>query len=114
MLRWGQTHETGFYSFEIAHESGGQRAVTLAVNMNPHESDLTRLETGKLENLESKLGIRRSSYSNRSSGGRQTVIIKIEHWPWALLLGLLLRLFELVLLKGFTSSGPAEPAGGPS
>ena len=114
VLRWGQTHETGFYSFEIAHESGGQRAVTLAVNMNPHESDLTRLETGKLENLENKLGIRRSSYSNRSLGGRQTVIIEIEHWPWALLLGLLLLLFELVLLKGFTSSGPAEPAGGAS
>ena len=114
VIRWGQTRETGFYSFAITHENGGKRTVTLAVNMNPRESDLKRLEAGKLENLENKLGIRRSSYANSSPSGRQTVIIEIEHWPRALLLSLLLLLFELVLLRGFTSARPPEAAGGAS
>ena len=109
-VSWRKTAQTGFYSFDIGQENGDKRAVTLAVNMDPAESDLERIDADSLELLERKLGVDKLKHSQGRPGLRQSVVVELEHWPYALLAGLLLLLCELVLLRGFAP----QQAGGSS
>ena len=100
-VSWRKTTQTGFYSFDIGQENSGKRTVTLAVNMDPAESDLERIDADSLELLEQKLGVDKLKHSQGRAGLRKSVVVELEHWPFALLAGLLLLLCELVLLRGF-------------
>ena len=113
-VSWRKTAQTGFYSFDIGQENNDKRTVTLAVNMDPAESNLERIDADSLELLERKLGADRLRHSQDRPGLRQSVIVEFEHWPYALLAGLLLLLCELVLLRGFASSRAPQQAGGSS
>lgn len=108
---WKETRETGFYSFDFSRENGDRRTVTLAVNMNPDESNLKRIDKKSLALLERKLGLARGSHSRDRQGARREFIDEIEHWPYALFSGLLLLLCELVLLRGFASTTPGGRGG---
>ena len=69
--------------------------------MDPAESDLERIDADSLELLEQKLGVDKLKHSQGRAGLRKSVVVELEHWPFALLAGLLLLLCELVLLRGF-------------
>lgn len=114
VISWPKTGRTGFYSFDIGQEKGGWRNVTLAVNMDPAESNLERIHPAALERLEQELGIYRTRHSQGRHGARQNVIVELDHWPYALLAGLFLLFCELFLLRGFTASKLLQPAGGRS
>ncbi len=77
-------------------------------------TNLERIDADSLELLERKLGADRLRHSQDRPGLRQSVIVEFEHWPYALLAGLLLLLCELVLLRGFASSRAPQQAGGSS
>ena len=109
---WKNTRETGFYSFDFSKGNGSRRSEIRAVNTNPEESDLRRLEEDTRQKVAETLGGRLGKHSQESTGSRRTAVVELEHWPYALLLGLALLVVELLLLRGMRSSKTAEPAGG--
>ena len=109
---WKSTRETGFYSFDFSKGNGSRRSEIRAVNTNPEESDLRRLEEDTRQKVAEALGGRLGSHSQESTSSLQTAVVELEHWPYALLLGLALLVAELLLLRGMRSSKTAEPAGG--
>lgn len=111
-LTWEQTLETGFYTFAFSNAAGSRRTETRAVNTNPRESDLRRLDHDTLEDLAGSLGIHLGNYSHKRPGPRQTTLVEIEHWPYALLLGLALLVAELLMLRRMAGSRTGEPPGG--
>lgn len=111
-ISWNQTGETGFYTFDFSGGDGSRRTEIRAVNTNSRESDLSRLDNDTMQKLAGSLGARIGSHSQKRSGPRRTAVVEIEHWPYALLLGLALLVTELLLLRGMKGSRAAEPPGG--
>ncbi len=111
-ISWSRTLETGFYSFDFSKELGTRRRETRAVNSNPGESDLSRLEESARQKIAEALGGRLARHSQESTGSLQTAMVELEHWPYALVAGLALLLAELLLLRGIRAPVKAEAAGG--
>ena len=99
--RWRceDTTDPGFYTFHITREEHGARSTMRAVNVDPRESNLTRIPTDRLDPLRTAVGLRVVRDVHETRGGDLTAKAQVERWPHVLAAALLLLFLELALLS---------------
>ena len=70
-----------------------------AVNVDPRESNLTRIPTDRLDPLRTAVGLRVVRDVHETRGGDLTAKAQVERWPHVLAAALLLLFLELALLS---------------
>jgi hypothetical protein len=98
------TGDVGFYTFRIAQRERVVRSTLRAVNVDPRESDLTRVPVDRLDPLASAIELRIVREIEETRGSVFTEKARVERWPHLLAAALLFLFVELALLSQFAKS----------
>lgn len=96
---WPQTAEPGLYRFELIETTGGEFVEQVAVNVDPRESDLQRVEQAAL--LESMAGLPVEYVAGRELLRQHDDEARRELWPVALVALAAVLMIEQILAAWF-------------